>query len=55
MEFYTTFLDAEVIICSHTIFTNASTKEFIPVNNATLSYDTVFKLLLYYETVANVY
>ena len=55
MKFYTTFLDAEVIICSHTMFINASTKKFIPVNNAIPSYDTAFEQLLYYETVANVY
>ena len=42
------FLDPEVIFSSHTIFINASTKEFTLVNNAFPSYDIAFEHLLYY-------
>ena len=49
------FLDPEVICSSHTMFINASTKEFTLVNNTFPSYDVAFEHLLYYKMVANVY
>ena len=49
------FLDPEVIFGSHTMFANASTKEFARVNNAIPSYDIAFEYLLYNKMVANVY
>ena len=49
MEFLHHFyLDPDVIFSSHTIFINASTKEFTLVNNAISSYDIAFEHLLYY-------
>ena len=41
------FLHPDVILSSHTMFINASTKEFTLVNNAISSYDIAFKELLY--------
>ena len=49
------FSDPEVILSSHTMFINASTKEFTLVNNASPSHDVAFEHLLYYKMVANVY
>ena len=49
------FLNHEVILSSHTVFINASTKEFTLVNNAIPSHDIAFEHLLYYKMVANVY
>ena len=43
------FLHPDVIFSSHTMFINASTKEFTLVNNATSSYDIAFEELLYYR------
>ena len=48
------FLDPDVIISSHTMFINASTKDTL-VNKAIPSYDIAFEHLLYYKRVANVY
>ena len=48
------FSDTEVILSSHTMFINTSTKEFIRVNNAIPSYDIPFKQLLNYKMVTNV-
>ena len=49
MELWTqSFLDPEIIFSSHTMFINASTKEFIIVTNAVPSYDIAFKQLLHY-------
>ena len=42
-------LDPDVIFSSHTMFINASTKEFTLVNNAISSYDIDFEELLYYR------
>ena len=42
-------LDPDVIISSHTMFINASTKEFTLVNIAIPSYDIAFEELLYYR------
>ena len=41
------FLHPDVILSSHTMFINASTKEFTLVNNAISSYDIAFEELLY--------
>ena len=49
------FLDPEEIFSSHTMFINASTKEFILVNNGIPNYDIAFEHLLYHKMVANVY
>ena len=49
------FLDPEVIYSSHTMFINASTKEFTLVNHAFPSHDVAFEHLLHYKMVANVY
>ena len=49
------FSDPEVILRSHIMFINASTKEFTLVNNASSSYEVAFDHLLYYKMVANVY
>ena len=47
---YTQFsLDPDVIFSSHTMFINASTKEFTLVNNVIPSYDIAFEELLYYR------
>ena len=43
------FLHPDVIFSSHTMFINASTKEFTLVNNAISSYDIAFEELLYYR------
>ena len=43
------FLHPAIIFSSHTIFINASTKEFTLVNNAISSYDIAFEELLYYS------
>ena len=49
-EIYTHFfLHPGVILSSHTMFINASTKEFNLVNNAISSYDIAFEELLYYK------
>ena len=48
MKFYTFFLLPDEICSSHTMFINASTKEFTLVNNAISSYDISFEELLYY-------
>ena len=45
------FLDPDVIFDSHTMFINASTKEFTLVNNAIPKYDITFEHLLYYRLV----
>ena len=37
------------------MFINASTKDFIHLNNAIPSYDIAFEHLLYYKVVVNVY
>ena len=42
-------LDPAVIFSSHTMFINASTKEFTLVNNALQSYDIAFEEILYYR------
>ena len=55
LNLYKKILVHEVIFSSHTMFINASTKEFTPVNNTIPSYDMAFKHLLYYTRVANVY
>ena len=47
MEFIHNFLDPGLIFSSHTMFINASTKEFTLVNTAIPSYDIAFKYLLY--------
>ena len=48
MEFlHNFFLDPDLIFSSHTMFINASTKEFTLVNNAIPSYDITFEHLLY--------
>ena len=52
MEFLHNFLDPDVFFSSHTMFANASTKEFTPVNNAIPSYDIAFERLLYYRLAA---
>ena len=49
------FSDREVILRSHIMFINASTKEFTLVNNASPSHDVPFEHLLYYKMVANAY
>ena len=49
MEFLQVFLDPDVIFSSHTMFINASTKEFTLVNNAIPSYDIAFENLEYYR------
>ena len=50
MEILTQFSsDPDVIFSSHTMFINASTKEFTLVNNAISSYDIAFEELLYYR------
>ena len=50
MEFLTHFFkDPAVIFSSHTMFINASTKEFTLVNNAIPSNDIAFEKLLYYR------
>ena len=49
------FLDPEVIFSLHTMIINASTKKFIPVNNAIPSYDIAFEHFLHYKMVVNVY
>ena len=49
------FWNPEVIFSSHTMFINASTKEFTLVNSDILSHDIAFEHLLYYKMVANVY
>ena len=49
------FLDPEVILSLHTMFINASTKEFTLVNSAFPSHDVAFEHLLYYKMVANVH
>ena len=43
------FLHPDAIFNSHTMFINASTKEFTLVNNAISSYDIAFEELLYYR------
>ena len=43
------FLHPDVIFRSHTMFINASTKEFTLVNKAISSYDIAFEELLYYR------
>ena len=43
------FLHPDVIFSSHTMFINASTKEFTLVNNAISSYDIAFEELLCYR------
>ena len=43
------FLHPAVIFSSHTMFINASTKEFTLVNNAIPSYEIAFEELLYYR------
>ena len=42
-------LDPDVIFSSHTMFINASTKEFTLVNNAIPSHEIAFEELLYYR------
>ena len=55
-EIYTQFfLDPEVILRSHIMFIDTSTKEFTLVNNASPSHDVAYEHLLYYKMVANVY
>ena len=50
MKFLNTFfLQPDEIFSSHTMFINASTKEFTLVNNAIPSYDIAFEELLYYR------
>ena len=49
MKFLHIFLHPGVIFCSHTMFINASIKEFTLVNNAISSYDIAFEELLYYR------
>ena len=49
------FLDPEVIFSLHTMFINASTKEFTLVNSAFPSHDVAFEHIPYYKMVANVY
>ena len=46
-EIFTHFLQPDVIFSSHTMFINASTKEFTLVNNAISSYVIAFEELLY--------
>ena len=58
MEFLHIFLDPEVIFSSHTMFINASTKEFtlcLLSINAITSYDIAFEHLLCYKLVAHAY
>ena len=43
------FLHPDIIFSSHTMFINASTKEFTLVNNAISSYEIAFEELLYYK------
>ena len=43
MKFLHIFLHPDVIFSSHTMFINASTKEFTFVNNAISSYDIAFE------------
>ena len=50
MEFLHKFLYHEIIFSLHTVFFNASTKEFTLVNNAIPSYDIAFEQLRYYTT-----
>ena len=45
MEFVHIFLNPDVVLSSHTMFINASTKEFTLVNNAISSYDIAFEHL----------
>ena len=54
-NFYTIFLDPEVIFNSQIMFINASKKEFTLVNNAFPSHDVAYEHLLYYKMVANVH
>ena len=55
-EIFTQFFsDREVILRSHFMFINDSTKEFTHVNNASPSHNIAFKQILYYKRVANVY
>ena len=55
-EIFTQFFsDPEAILRSHTMFINASTKEFTLVNNASPSHDVEFEHLLYYKMVGNAY
>ena len=50
MEFlHILFLHPDVIFSSHTMFINASTKEFTLINNAISRYDIAFEELLYYR------
>ena len=50
MKYFTHFfLHPDVIFSSHTMFINASTKEFTLVNNAISSYNIAFEELLYYR------
>ena len=49
------FLDPEVIFSSHTVFINASRKEFTRVNNAIPCYDTAFEHLLYYRLAPSIF
>ena len=51
LKFLHIFLHPDVIFSSHTMFINASTKEFTLVNNAISSYDIAFEELLYYRLV----
>ena len=55
MECLHNILDPEVIFSSHSMFINASTKEYTLVNNAMPSYDISFEHLLHYNMVANVH
>ena len=43
------FLHPDVIFSSHTMFINASKREFTLVNNAISSYGIAFEELLYYK------
>ena len=55
-EIFTQFFsDHEVILRSHIMFINASTKEFTLVNNTSTRHDVAFEHLLYYKMVANAY
>ena len=49
------FLNHEVFFSSHTMFINASTKEYTLVNNAISSHGIAIERFLYYKMVANVY
>ena len=56
LEFFTQFfLIHEVFFSSHTMFINASTKEFTLVNNAIPSHGIAIEHFLYYKMVVNVY